>query len=172
LSNASIVASLAVGGPSVIVAAASYVFATRAHRETARVENMKVDAAAFDRAKMIYEGAIATLQSEVANLKTEVRDLHAEIAGLRSANKLIAAATAQREDATAQRMTDQGDSLTEDREHAIRRSHLEHRCANHPAPICTYDRTSWPCDVHVLLAALDGARAACIDLNVPGEGAG
>ena len=54
-----------------------------------------------------------------------------------------------------------GEGLSEDREHAIRRSHLEHRCAHHPAPICTYDRTSWPCDVHVLLGALDGARAAC-----------
>lgn len=75
---------------TLIVGYTSFVMATRTTRIQEKASVRAVDAAAFDRAKQIYEGALDTLRGELvacrADLTTARSDLttaRSEIAGLR-----------------------------------------------------------------------------------------
>ena len=78
------ISTFTVGVPSVIVASASYIFATRAHREAMITERDKVGVAAFATASKVYESAIAELRRQVADLTAEVARLTAELAQVRA----------------------------------------------------------------------------------------
>ncbi len=80
--SSSVLASLAIGVPSVILSGATYVFGTRAHRDAMSQKAATVDAAAYDRAKMLYESAITTMQTESAELRAEVIRLRADVAAM------------------------------------------------------------------------------------------
>lgn len=66
-----VVASLAIGVPSLVVAVSTFWLATRAKRESMRNEHDKVDAEAYTRAKELYESAIAELRREAIDLREE-----------------------------------------------------------------------------------------------------
>jgi septal ring factor EnvC (AmiA/AmiB activator) len=68
-----------VGIPSVIVAFASYVFATRAHSEAMQASRGKVDAEAYEQARTIYESSLEEMRRQIADLRIEVGELKAEL---------------------------------------------------------------------------------------------
>lgn len=69
-----------------VVAVAAYLSAQKANQAQAKAQATAVDAAAYGRAKEIYEGAIEALQSQTADLHDQVEQLGAEVGRLRSAN--------------------------------------------------------------------------------------
>lgn len=69
-----------------VVAVAAYLSAQKANQAQAKAQTTAVDAAAYGRAKAIYEGAIEALQSQTADLHEQVEQLSAEVSRLRSAN--------------------------------------------------------------------------------------
>lgn len=78
-----LIASLAVGVPSVIVAGVTFVASTNAARASATATRISVDAAANERVRPIYEGAILALQGQVADLQGQVKDLETQVAALK-----------------------------------------------------------------------------------------
>lgn len=90
--SASVISTLVIGVPSVIVAASSYVFATRAHREAVGATREQAKMEAYHLAKTTQE-AITDLRRQVAELKNELSevsrlrqngvDLEAELAEVR-----------------------------------------------------------------------------------------
>jgi predicted nucleic acid-binding Zn-ribbon protein len=98
--TASLIVEILLGMLTVGVALAAYLAATRANRAQAQAATTAVDAAAYQRAKDIYEGAIdslkdqtrdlhdqvVNLQTEVSRLRTQSADLQTEVTQLRSSN--------------------------------------------------------------------------------------
>lgn len=84
--NASIIVEVLLGLLTFAVAAAAYFAAQQANRSTAKASTVAVDAAAYGRAKQIYEGALDALQSQTADLHEQVEALSDEVGRLRSAN--------------------------------------------------------------------------------------
>ena len=82
--NSSLVATLAVGLPSISLAAGSYVLATKATHATAMAQQHTVDAEAYERARESYDAALATVREDAAELRAEVSRLRAEIVELRA----------------------------------------------------------------------------------------
>jgi uncharacterized coiled-coil DUF342 family protein len=101
----SVVLGLLFGGVGAAIAVLSYLSATKANREQAKVQRLGVDAAAYSRAKDIYESALAALRQEVIDmraetlrvresndslrasndsLRTEIQHLHEEVSALRA----------------------------------------------------------------------------------------
>lgn len=69
-----------IGLTSTTVAAIAAVASIRATRTTREVEQTKLDASAFDRAKAAYEGALGQLERQVERLRGEVDRLSAQLA--------------------------------------------------------------------------------------------
>ncbi len=65
------------------VSLASAGFTYRSNRATSRVEETKVDAAAFDRARAIYEGALSRMDGEIAHQAERLRSQGQELRTLR-----------------------------------------------------------------------------------------
>ncbi|HEY5959976.1 MAG TPA: hypothetical protein VIV60_25660 [Polyangiaceae bacterium] len=75
----SLITALLVGIPSVIIAFVAYLFSTRAQKLTAQTGQAGIDAAAYDRARVLYESAITQSRAEVADLREEIGRLKAEL---------------------------------------------------------------------------------------------
>lgn len=60
------------------VAAFAYYSAIRANRITAQVEQQKVDAAAYDRAKQIYESSLSLLEKRCEQLERQLDQVQRE----------------------------------------------------------------------------------------------
>lgn len=52
----------------------------RTSRATTHVEQTKVDAAAYDRARLIYEGALTTLEEQLAGVRSQLNSVSAQLA--------------------------------------------------------------------------------------------
>jgi hypothetical protein len=66
------------------VAATAFLSASRANREQSKASSAAVDAAAYTRAREIYEGALGTLRVEVDGMRQEIgrlRDSNATLRG-------------------------------------------------------------------------------------------
>jgi len=61
-------------------AVVSAAFTASASRRSARVEASKVDAAAYDRAKLIYESALQTLEEQSVKLRERMAELNQQLA--------------------------------------------------------------------------------------------
>jgi chromosome segregation ATPase len=88
--TASLVVEILLGLMAAGVTSAAFFAATRANRAQSQSTQVSVDAAAYTRAKEIYEGALGTLRTEVESMRLEVTRLREsndrlreEIAGLR-----------------------------------------------------------------------------------------
>ena len=68
------------GAVTAIVAASSFWLSARAARVQHQATVKGVDAAAYDRARQLYESSIEMLQAETRRLETQVADLRAEVA--------------------------------------------------------------------------------------------
>lgn len=84
--SASLVVEVFLGLLTAAVAAAAFFSAQKANRAQAQASTIAVDAAAYSRAKQIYEGALDALQSQTADLHEQVEALSDEVGRLRSAN--------------------------------------------------------------------------------------
>lgn len=65
-------------GPAFI----AYKSATRVARENSKAESAKVDAAAYERAKQLYESGITTLEEQIKHLRSQLdeeRDVSREL---------------------------------------------------------------------------------------------
>lgn len=87
--NAQLAVEVLLGLLTAVVAVAAFFSAQKANRAQAHATTIAVDAAAYGRAKAIYEGAIEALQSQTADLHDEVGRLSAEVSRLRSANSSL-----------------------------------------------------------------------------------
>lgn len=74
---------------TVAVGWGSFFLATRATREQGRAGQRAVDAAAYDRAREIYDSALNTLREELGACRAELNACRAEITQLR--NELLTA---------------------------------------------------------------------------------
>lgn len=83
-----------IGATSLLVSGMSFIYASRAQLENRRAEEARtskqldaarqaVDAAAYERAKNLYEAAIANMERQNASLRDEVEQLSRENAELR-----------------------------------------------------------------------------------------
>ncbi len=88
--------TIMVGAAAVAVTVSIYFVAARVNRAQIRMQQGAVDANAYERAKIIYEGAISTLQHELNNLRAEMDRLRAanesmstEMARVRALNQSI-----------------------------------------------------------------------------------
>lgn len=66
-----------------VVGFSGYITASRATRAQSASADKAVDAAAFERARQIYEGALETLRDELASCRSELLSARGEISGLR-----------------------------------------------------------------------------------------
>lgn len=82
--TATVTIEILLGVLTVIVGVGSFFAATHANRLQARSAQMAVDAAAYSRAKEIYEGALLELRLEVESMRAEIIRLRAEIVLLRA----------------------------------------------------------------------------------------
>ena len=80
--NSQVIAGIAIGAPSLLIAFVSFIYATKARTETAIAGRSKVDADAYSRAKDVYESAIRTLQAEALELRAEIARQKIEVAEL------------------------------------------------------------------------------------------
>jgi predicted RNase H-like nuclease (RuvC/YqgF family) len=71
----SLIVEILLGLLTVAVTVAAFLSAKRANEEQSKSERIAVDAAAYQRAKEIYEGALDALHTEVNGLRTEVSRL-------------------------------------------------------------------------------------------------
>lgn len=69
---------------TIIIGYTSFVMATRTTRIEKKASVRAVDAGAFDRAKIIYEGALDTLRDELAACRTELASAHIELTACRT----------------------------------------------------------------------------------------
>ena len=81
--NSDLITALVIGIPATLVAIGSYWLSLRARRETADATSDQVDAAAYIRAKDLYESAISELRQQGTELRAEIGRLHEEIDELR-----------------------------------------------------------------------------------------
>lgn len=86
--------TMIVGAAAVAVTVSIYFVAAKANKTQLRMQQGAVDAAAYERAKIIYEGAINTLQGEIDSLRGEMSRLRdanesmsAEMARVRALNR-------------------------------------------------------------------------------------
>jgi peptidoglycan hydrolase CwlO-like protein len=89
--SADLIVEIILGVLSACIAAGAFIAATRASRvqaellsDSEKAAKAKVDAQAFDRAKTIYESAIATLQEQTRVLQSQVRTLQSEVSKLQN----------------------------------------------------------------------------------------
>ena len=75
-----IAGSLAIGVVTAIIAVAAFWLSARAARAQHAAVAKGVDAAAYDRARELYESAIDNLQEETRRLEAQVASLRAEVA--------------------------------------------------------------------------------------------
>jgi predicted nucleic acid-binding Zn-ribbon protein len=66
------------------LSAAAFFAATKANRTQAQAATTAVDAAAYERAKSLYESAIDTLQGQTGALHDQVVNLQTEVSRLRT----------------------------------------------------------------------------------------
>jgi uncharacterized protein involved in exopolysaccharide biosynthesis len=81
--NSGLATALVIGIPSVTIAAYSYWLSLRAKREAALTQRSTVDAAAYERAKDLYESAIRELRNQVKDLHDGIARIRAELADTR-----------------------------------------------------------------------------------------
>jgi peptidoglycan hydrolase CwlO-like protein len=84
--NAQLAVEVLLGLLTAVVAVAAFFSAQKANQAQARAQVTAVDAAAYGRAKAIYESAIEALQSQTADLHEQVEALSTEVDRLRTAN--------------------------------------------------------------------------------------
>lgn len=98
--NATLAVEILLSLLTIGLSAAAFFAATRANRAQSQAAKTAVDAAAYERAKMLYESAIDTLkgqttdlhdqvvslQTEVSRLRVQSADLSSEVTRLRSSN--------------------------------------------------------------------------------------
>lgn len=65
------------------IAAAALFFGIRANQAQAKAATTAVDAAAYERAREIYEGALGALKSQTSDLHEQVVSLQSEVSRLR-----------------------------------------------------------------------------------------
>ena len=91
------VASLAVAGLSFIYASRAQAATRRAETARTRTAEVAVDAAAYQRARELYESGIKSLSEQNAFLHAQLTDLQAEADRFRQAGRLMAERIAQLE---------------------------------------------------------------------------
>lgn len=69
---------------TVVIGYSSFAMATRTTRIERKAAVRAVDAGAFDRAKMIYEGALDTLRDELQACRTELTTAHRDLTAARN----------------------------------------------------------------------------------------
>jgi septal ring factor EnvC (AmiA/AmiB activator) len=76
--------TLVIGLPSLTLAGLGYLSSQHAHRDTVIAARVPVDAAAYDRARGLYESVIHQLRDDIAGLRAELADARAQITRLES----------------------------------------------------------------------------------------
>jgi chromosome segregation ATPase len=85
--SAQTITTIIVGIPTVILAAASYVFSRRVHQDAISANKYRVDSEAYIRAKELYESTISELRKDAAECHAEIERIKMEMA---TATKRIA----------------------------------------------------------------------------------
>lgn len=82
--SASSLIEAAVAVVTTSIAAAAFFQATKANRSQSQAAVTAIDAAAYERAKSLYESAIDTLNDQTTHLHDQVVNLQTEVSRLRS----------------------------------------------------------------------------------------
>jgi len=83
------IVSAFLGVITAIVALVAYRQSTQAQRATAKAAEIGIDAAAYERAKELYESAIASSVSETDRLQRTVSELRREVTALQTSNSSL-----------------------------------------------------------------------------------
>ena len=91
-----LIVQILLGVLTIVIGVATYLSASRANQQQDRAATVAVDAAAYTRAREIYEGALGTLRVDVENMRIEIvahresnNALRVEIGSLRESNNAL-----------------------------------------------------------------------------------
>lgn len=87
--SSAVVIEILLGALASSIAVLSYISATKANREQAKVARLEVDAEAYTRAKEIYESALAALRQEVIDMRAETLNVRQSNDSLRTSNDAL-----------------------------------------------------------------------------------
>jgi predicted nucleic acid-binding Zn-ribbon protein len=82
--STSLAVEILLGLLTAAIATAAFFAATRANRAQAQAAETAVDAAAYQRAKEIYESAIGSLKDQTRDLHDQIVNLQAEVSRVRT----------------------------------------------------------------------------------------
>jgi chromosome segregation ATPase len=80
----SVIVAICLGIPAAVISVLAFWASTRANRVQDEATVVAVDAAAYDRAKGLYEASIKLLQDQVMEFRTQVKSLEGEVTKLRN----------------------------------------------------------------------------------------
>lgn len=87
--SAAVVTDIMLGVLTAAVGFVAFIASTRANREQAKARGLAVDAAAYARAKDIYEGALDSLKEEMERMRAETARVRESNDSLRKSNDAL-----------------------------------------------------------------------------------